>query len=190
VILTRRGFLKSCLALAAAPAIVKAESLMRIVVPQSAIIVPSQEILSATMTVAGAQIELSPTGTGYIFSCFVKRSGEWVRESYHTDGPVQPVVKMHPDGRIDMGAPHTKVTNFHYGEPMGTIATISGKPDSYVSLGDPNGMYISQASLCISPPHQHTGGLHYPLIKDFEARPMPLGAPRRVRNMLPKGWEK
>lgn len=38
--MNRRGFLQSCLALAAAPAIVKAESLMPIWVPKQGILVP------------------------------------------------------------------------------------------------------------------------------------------------------
>lgn len=43
--ISRRGFLKSMLAMAAAPAICKAENLMKIYVPPQEIILPSQEIL-------------------------------------------------------------------------------------------------------------------------------------------------
>lgn len=44
--MNRRGFLGSILALAAAPAIVRAESLMKIVVPEQKIVVPDQELLA------------------------------------------------------------------------------------------------------------------------------------------------
>ncbi len=50
----RRGFLGACLLAFAAPAIVRAESLMKIVVPATEIWVPSNELLTISMITSQA----------------------------------------------------------------------------------------------------------------------------------------
>jgi hypothetical protein len=66
--MNRREFLTGLLALGAAPAIVRAESLMKIWTPPQDIILPTLDITVPNMA----------AGESYVFSCYIKSAtGEW-----------------------------------------------------------------------------------------------------------------
>lgn len=107
--ITRRGFLKSMLALGAAPAIVRAESLMKLWVPPQDIVLPdwTPAVVTPTdITVAwNAQIEESPISGQRIFSAFVSvNGGPLKRMSMSADIPagVAPRMEIRSDGTLDI----------------------------------------------------------------------------------------
>lgn len=104
----RRGFLGSILAMAAAPAIVRADLLMRII-PRAALILPPVEILRY-----GAQEEF-----GYWASCFVRTTAGgrvgWTRVGKYF-GPGEEVVLTLPRGL--QPAPADGVITSPIGSPM------------------------------------------------------------------------
>ena len=109
--ITRRGFLKSILAIGAAPAIVRAESLMKIWTPPQELYAPIPGVAgdySATPTQAEfslfqAQLEAAPFGNNYVFSVFMQEANKpVVRKSIQVEIPagVSPTCMILPDGSL------------------------------------------------------------------------------------------
>lgn len=99
MILTRRGFLKTCLALAAAPAVVRAESLMKLWVPPQELIVPAQELASAQFM--AMQIEAEHGGR-YIASALVNTGSQWVRKAVSGIVDGRPEMSINAKGEVEL----------------------------------------------------------------------------------------
>lgn len=95
MLLTRRGFLKTCLALGAAPVIVRAESLMKLWVPQQELIVP---ITDSTQFMC-AQLEAAPGGR-YVASVLVNTGAGWMRQGVSGLVDGAPTVSINAKGEI------------------------------------------------------------------------------------------
>lgn len=110
--MNRRGFLKSCLALAAAPAIMSVAKPMKLWTPPRQLIVPSA-IPDGEVVVWGAQLEAGFTNSERLFSTFMKiGDGPTKRVSMRAMIPagVAPNVVIRKDGTIDIEGGVNKTT--------------------------------------------------------------------------------
>ncbi len=185
--LTRRGFLKTCLAFGAAPAIVKAESLMKLWVPPQDLWVPPADIVvpmpEMVLETYGAQIEQTRTGE-YVASVYFRRAGDnhWQHHSIRTTAPEQPRTSIRPDGTFEFKdhptLSHSVTDITHSSIPVWSGPTIKGRADQELILGDPKGVFIGP----------DTPSLHYSPPQDLPDRGWELNASTDNQRLLGVKW--
>lgn len=169
--MNRRGFLQSCLALAAAPAIVRAESIMRIWTPPQEIVLPHLEFW-------GAQIEMGGIAGQYVGSVrlFNRTLSRWELQQITmvADNPnLTPVMRIDPTGlSVESGGKVlSKIAHeAPFVEDYGFAKVSFPTPDAYLTIGSPQGIGCYGTSIAIQPPIQwpKDKGLRYPLTHDFK----------------------
>jgi hypothetical protein len=134
---------------------------MKIIVPSQELIVPMPEM---TLETWGAQIEEAgwdaANGTrSYIASVYFRRKGDnnWQQHTIHTTATEQPKIRIRPDGTFEFTDHPTissSIATTGAANPRG-IASIRGRADQELILGDSKGLYIGPNSpaLCYHPPH-------------------------------------
>lgn len=164
--ISRRGFLKSCLALAAAPAVIRAESLMKIwTPPQEVWVPPTFTGEQATLDLYGAQIERAPfTENRFIASVFYRKPGSeaWERNVFHVEGPLAPIMRITPQGDVTVTGCVTQAYRTTATNPcVGVEPTqLSGREGSYIELGSEQGVNMHAAGLCLPAPTYVPAGHH------------------------------
>lgn len=165
--MNRRGFLTSCLALAAAPAICRADSLMKIVTPQSQILLPFEYL------VHGLQTECVGPGA-YVSSVRIynRALSNWELHQIVSEatGQEHPTIRLDSNGfSLEKGGRELSrsVTPMSVFATPESPATISSKTGGYATLG-PDGFGAFGAGVTLPRPSRGVVQGRYPLTHNLE----------------------
>lgn len=189
--ITRRGFLKSILALGAAPAIVKAESLMKIWTPPQDIYVPAPE----SFQLWNAQIERSFFGDNFVGSVWIRQqSGAWERQTVEvkpTEPGVMPILRVDRKGLgVQSGGTLVARMQSPIADGMAPAQTAriefhKDRPDGHLTLGDPQGIGFYGAGVTLA--YATTEPTSYPLLHNFDPAPLSTSAPSQPQSAFQTG---
>lgn len=189
--ITRRGFLKSILALGAAPAIVKAESLMRIWTPPQELYAPAAE----SFQLWNAQIERSLFGDNFMGSVWMRRQcGLWeqqVIEVKPTEPGIMPVLRVDRNG-LGVQSGGTIVATMQSPVAEGAVPAQTARiefhkdrPDGHLTLGDQLGIGFYGAGVTLA--YTTTEPTRYPLLHNFDPAPLSTSAPIQPQSAFQTG---
>lgn len=191
--LTRRGFLKSCLALAAAPAIVRAENIMRIWTPPQDLALPSWEVFAPQIERAVPYPYLSTTAQNFIGSMWYKSGphDKWKREIIEMRAmvpDVMPAMRLDRNGlRVASGGEvvSRRIVESEIGPgEVGKVVFPAHHPDAHMTLGSEQGIGLYGVGVTMPAPDHWPEGraVRWPMVNNLEPRSedAPFFGKRRV----------